>query len=112
LAWYDVVYDAAADVLPPGCEDSVWIPHNQYVCPPGVHPGSLADEDNANPYPVAPPPEFVRVTGHMDGLEEYDPRQRPSAYPSQHHCFELCGRKGLWRALWASEPERFLNRRW
>lgn len=57
----DVLYDAETNVLPSGCEDSVWILHNQYVCPPGVNPGPLADEDNPNPYPVAPPPEFVRV---------------------------------------------------
>jgi hypothetical protein len=63
LSWLgdNVVYDAETDVLPPGCEDSVWILHNQYVCPPGVDPGPLADEDNPHNYPVAPPPEFVRV---------------------------------------------------
>lgn len=63
LCWLgdDVVVNAETDVLPPGCEDSVWILHNQYVCPPGIDPGALADEDNPNPYPVAPPPEFVRV---------------------------------------------------
>lgn len=63
LCWLgdSVVANAETDVLPPGCEDSVWILHNQYVCPPNVDPGALADEDSPNPYPVAPPPEFVRV---------------------------------------------------
>lgn len=63
LCWLgdDVIINAETDVLPPDLEDSVWILHNQYVCPPGIDPGALADEDNPNPYPVAPPPDFVRV---------------------------------------------------
>ena len=65
LCWLgdNVVRDPETAVLPPGCEDSVWILHNQYVCPPDVNPGPLADEENPNPnpYPVAPPPGFVRV---------------------------------------------------
>lgn len=62
LCWLgdDVVRSAETAVLPPGCEDSVWILHNQYVCPPAVDPGPLASEDNLNPYPVTPPQEFVR----------------------------------------------------
>ncbi|MCP1413673.1 hypothetical protein [Paenarthrobacter sp. A20] len=56
----DVLASAETAVLPPGCEDSVWILHNQYVCPAGVDPGSLAWEEIPDIYTVAPPVEFIR----------------------------------------------------
>ncbi|MET3367376.1 UNVERIFIED_CONTAM: hypothetical protein ABIE34_000597 [Jeotgalibacillus campisalis] len=58
----DVLNAAETAVLPPGCDDSVWILHNQYVCPPDIDPGPLGDDDNGPIYPVAPPTEFVRFT--------------------------------------------------
>lgn len=63
LSWLgeDVVNAAETAVLPPGCDDSVWILHNQYVCPLGVDPGLLAEEDKGPIYLVAPPSEFVRI---------------------------------------------------
>ena len=56
----DVLNAAETEVLPPGCEDSVWILHNQYVCPRDVDPGLFADEDSGPIYLATPPTEFVR----------------------------------------------------
>lgn len=54
------------DVLPPGCTDSTWILHNQYVCPPGVEvPEFWHDEEHPGQgfgFGSHPPKGWQRMT--------------------------------------------------
>jgi hypothetical protein len=48
-------------VLPAGSEDSTWVLHSQFVCPPGLDPGGFSNSHGGFGFTPRPPEEWHRV---------------------------------------------------